>query len=149
METEEVAAEVPTEEHTEVPTEEHTVVPTGPLVEEENENKELTTSTEPQDDVTDNNKEKVATKMEGESLEVMDNPACDWLEPLDEDCEDVDGQSFDQDGTGDAELESLAGSEWSGSVTSRRNVGERGGRGGGYVNNLKFSFYVQLQDLMC
>lgn len=118
METEEVAAEVPAE------------VPAQPPA-QEIENKEPTTSTDLPDDVTDNNKEKDATEVEGESSEVMDNPPCDWLEPLEEDCEDADGQSFDQDGTGDAELESLAGSEWSGSVTSRRNVGERGGRGGG------------------
>ncbi|XP_057217935.1 methyl-CpG-binding domain protein 1b isoform X1 [Triplophysa rosa] len=118
METEKVAAEVPAQ------------VPAQPPAEKE-ENKEPTTCTDPHDDVTDNKKEKAATEAEGESSEVMDNPACDWLEPLEEDCEDVDGQSFDRDGTGDAELESLAGSEWSGSVTSRRNVGERGGRGGG------------------
>ncbi|XP_065097321.1 methyl-CpG-binding domain protein 1b isoform X2 [Paramisgurnus dabryanus] len=79
---------------------------------------------------TDHNEEKAATEVEGETSKVTDNPVCDWLEPLDEDCEDVDNQSFDRDGTGDAELESLAGSEWS-VTSSRRNLGERGGRGGG------------------
>ncbi|XP_067244201.1 methyl-CpG-binding domain protein 1b isoform X1 [Chanodichthys erythropterus] len=90
------------------------------------ENKEPTTSTDIQDHVTDKNKEEAVTEMEGESSKDVDKPPCDWLEPLEEDCEDADSQSVD------GEVESLAGSEWSGSVVSvLKSTGERGGRGGG------------------
>nr|XP_055040314.1 methyl-CpG-binding domain protein 1b isoform X2 [Misgurnus anguillicaudatus]XP_055040315.1 methyl-CpG-binding domain protein 1b isoform X2 [Misgurnus anguillicaudatus]XP_055040317.1 methyl-CpG-binding domain protein 1b isoform X2 [Misgurnus anguillicaudatus]XP_055040318.1 methyl-CpG-binding domain protein 1b isoform X2 [Misgurnus anguillicaudatus] len=96
----------------------------------DNKEEKVATDNKEEKTATDNNEEKTATEVEGETSKVTDNPVCDWLEPLDEDCEDVDNQSFDRDGTGDAELESLAGSEWS-VTSSRRNLGERGGRGGG------------------
>ncbi|XP_067287625.1 methyl-CpG-binding domain protein 1b [Pseudorasbora parva] len=90
------------------------------------ENNEPTTSTDIQDHVTDKNKEESVTKKEGEASKDLDKPPCDWLEPLDEDCEDIDCQSVD------GEVESLAGSEWSGSAVSvLKNPGERGGRGVG------------------
>ncbi|XP_077059622.1 methyl-CpG-binding domain protein 1b isoform X2 [Siphateles boraxobius] len=92
------------------------------------ENKEPTTSTDIQDHVTDKKKEEAVTETEkeGESSKDVDKPPCDWLEPLEEDCEDVDSQSVD------GEIESIAGSEWSGSVVSvLKTAGERGGRGGG------------------
>ncbi|XP_056107444.1 methyl-CpG-binding domain protein 1b isoform X2 [Rhinichthys klamathensis goyatoka] len=86
------------------------------------ENKEPTTSTDIQDHVT----EEAVPEIEGESSKDVDKPPCDWLEPLEEDCEDFDSQSVD------GEIESLAGSEWSGSVVSvLKTAGERGGRGGG------------------
>lgn len=98
------------------------------------ENKEPTTSTDIQDHVTDKNKEGAVTEMEVESSKDDDKPPCDWLEPLEEDCEDADSQSVD------GEVESLAGSEWSGSVVSvLKSTGERVGRGGGYVHDLDFS----------
>ncbi|CAM4732080.1 unnamed protein product [Leuciscus chuanchicus] len=87
------------------------------------ENKEPTTSTDIQDHVTDKNKEEAVTEIEGESSKDVDKPPCDWLEPLEEDCEDVDSQSVD------GEIESLAGSEWSGSVVSVLKTA--GGRGAG------------------
>ncbi|XP_051528759.1 uncharacterized protein LOC127426177 isoform X3 [Myxocyprinus asiaticus] len=117
METEEVAPEAPVEPPTEV-------------VDANTEaNKEPTASAEIQDiqnHVTDNNKEEAVTETQGESAkvtegetdphrQVTDNPSCDWLEPLEEDCDEADAQSGDQDGT-----ESLAGSEL------------RGGRSGGF-----------------
>ncbi|KAK7127730.1 hypothetical protein R3I93_020345 [Phoxinus phoxinus] len=86
--------------------------------------KEPTTSTDIQGHVTD--KKEAVTEIEGDSSKDVDKPPCDWLEPLDEDCEDVDSQSVD------GEIESLAGSEWSGSVVSvLKTAGERGGRGAG------------------
>ncbi|XP_016144901.1 uncharacterized protein [Sinocyclocheilus grahami] len=114
METEKVAAEVPAE-------------PTAEVKEANTEeSKESTASTDIQDHVTEENKEGAVTEKEGEPSKDVDKPPCDWLEPLEEDCDDVDSQSVD------GELESLAGSEWSGSVVSiRKNAGERGGRGVG------------------
>lgn len=159
METEEVAAEAPaeptsevkdanTEENKEpVPTEPTSVVkdanteenkepvPAEPTSEVKDanteESKEPTTSTDIQDHVTDKNKEEAVTEIEGESSKDVDKPPCDWLEPLEEDCEDVDSQSVD------GEIESLAGSEWSGSVVSVLKTA--GGRGGGYVHDLDSS----------
>uniref|UniRef100_A0A671NXP3 Uncharacterized LOC107685672 n=1 Tax=Sinocyclocheilus anshuiensis TaxID=1608454 RepID=A0A671NXP3_9TELE len=114
METEKVAAEVPAEPTTEVKDA------------NTEESKESTASTDIQDHVTEENKEGAVTEKEGEPSKDVDKPPCDWLEPLEEDCDDVDSQSVD------GELESLAGSEWSGSVVSiRKNAGERGGRGVG------------------
>ncbi|XP_026131425.1 methyl-CpG-binding domain protein 1b [Carassius auratus] len=90
------------------------------------ESKEPAESTDIQNHVTDENKEGAVTEKEGESSKDDDKPPCDWLEPLEEDCDDVDSQSVD------GEIESLVGSEWSGSVVSvRKNAGERGGRGVG------------------
>lgn len=122
METEEVAAEAPAE-------------PTSEVKDANTEeNKEPTTSTDIQDHVPDKNKEEAVTEIKGESSKDVDKPPCDWLEPLEEDCEDVDSQSVD------GEIESLAGSEWSGSVVSvLKTAGERGGRGGGYVHDLDSS----------
>ncbi|XP_051957936.1 uncharacterized protein LOC127626286 isoform X2 [Xyrauchen texanus] len=117
METEEVTPEAPAEPPTEV-------------VDASTEaNKEPMASEEIQDiqnHVTDNNKEEAVTETQDESAkvtegetdphsQVTDIPPCDWLEPLEEDCDEVDAQSGDQDGT-----ESLAGSEL------------RGGRSGGF-----------------
>uniref|UniRef100_A0A673GXB2 Uncharacterized LOC107749463 n=1 Tax=Sinocyclocheilus rhinocerous TaxID=307959 RepID=A0A673GXB2_9TELE len=114
METEKVAAEVPAEPTTEVKDA------------NTEESKESTASTDIQDHVTEENKEGAVTEKEGEPSKDVDKPPCDWLEPLEEDCDDVDSPSVD------GELESLAGSEWSGSVVSiRKNTGERGGRGVG------------------
>ncbi|KAF4107461.1 hypothetical protein G5714_011825 [Onychostoma macrolepis] len=112
METEEVAAEAPAEPTTEVKDA------------NTEESKEPTESTGIQNHVTDENKEEAVTEKEGESSKDIDKPPCDWLEPLEEDCDD--SQSVD------GEVESLAGSEWSGSVVSvRKSTGERGGRGVG------------------
>lgn len=111
METEEVVAEAPAEPTTEV--------------------KDANTeeSTDIQNHVTDQNKEGAVTEKEGESTKDVDKPPCDWLEPLEEDCDD--SQSVD------GEAESLVGSERSGSVVSvRKSTGERGGRGVGYVHDL-------------
>ncbi|XP_050979225.1 methyl-CpG-binding domain protein 1b isoform X2 [Labeo rohita] len=115
METEEVAAELPAEPTTEVKDAVNT-----------EESKEPTKSTDIQDQVTDENKEEPVTEKEAEPSKDDDKPPGDWLEPLEEDCDDVDSQSVD------GEAESVAGSEWSGSVVSvRKNVGERTGRGVG------------------
>ncbi|XP_016393388.1 uncharacterized protein LOC107727872 isoform X1 [Sinocyclocheilus rhinocerous] len=114
METEEVVAEAPAEPTTEVKDA------------NTEESKEPTESTDIQNHVTDENKEGAVTEKEGESSKDVDKPPCDWLEPLEEDCDDVDSQSVD------GEVESLVGSEWSGSVVSvRKSTGERGGRGVG------------------
>lgn len=115
METEEVAAEAPAEPTTEVKDA------------NTEESKEPTESTDIQNHVTDENKEGAVT--EKESSKDVDKPPCDWLEPLEEDCDD--SQSVE------GEVESLVGSEWSGSVVSvRKSTGERGGRGVGYVHDL-------------
>ncbi len=117
METEEVAAEAPAEPTTEVKDA------------NTEESKEPTESTDIQNHVTDKNKEGAVTEKEGESPKDVEKPPCDWLEPLEEDCDD--SQSVD------GEAESLVGSEWSGSVVSvRKSTGERGGRGVGYVHDL-------------
>uniref|UniRef100_A0A671TBR2 Methyl-CpG binding domain protein 1b n=1 Tax=Sinocyclocheilus anshuiensis TaxID=1608454 RepID=A0A671TBR2_9TELE len=114
METEEVAAEAPAEPTTEV------------IDANTEESKEPTESTDIQNHVTDENEEGAVTEKEGESSKDVDKPPCDWLEPLEEDCDDVDSPSVD------GEVESLVGSEWSGSVVSvRKSTGERGGRGVG------------------
>uniref|UniRef100_A0A8C1EEP5 Methyl-CpG binding domain protein 1b n=2 Tax=Cyprinus carpio TaxID=7962 RepID=A0A8C1EEP5_CYPCA len=114
METEEVAAEAHAEPVTEVKDA------------NTEESKEPTESTDTQNHVTGENKEGAVTEKEGESSKDADKPPCDWLEPLEEDCDDVDSQSVD------GEVESLVGSEWSGSVVSvRKSTGERGGRGVG------------------
>lgn len=119
METEEVAAEAHAEPVTEVKDA------------NTEESKEPTESTDTQNHVTGENKEGAVTEKEGESSKDADKPPCDWLEPLEEDCDDVDSQSVD------GEVESLVGSEWSGSVVSvRKSTGERGGRGVGYVHVL-------------
>ncbi|XP_059385531.1 uncharacterized protein LOC132119513 isoform X2 [Carassius carassius] len=113
METEEVSAEVPAEQNE---------------VKEANtqESKESTASTDIQDHVTEENKEGGVTETEGEPSKDIDKPPFDWLEPLEEDCDDVDSQSFD------GEIESLVGSERSGSVVSiRKTTGQRSGRGVG------------------
>ncbi|XP_026117006.1 uncharacterized protein LOC113095898 isoform X2 [Carassius auratus] len=114
METEEVSAEVPTE-------------PTNEVKEANTqESKESTANTDIQDYVTEKNKEGGVTETEGEPSKDIDKPPCDWLEPLEEDCDDVDSQSFD------GEVESLVGSERSGSVVSiRKTAGQRSGRGVG------------------
>ncbi|XP_027021231.1 methyl-CpG-binding domain protein 1b isoform X2 [Tachysurus fulvidraco] len=73
-----------------------------------------------------------------EPVKSLDDPPVDWFEPLEEDWEDEDDrQSWDIDGSRDAEMESLAGeSERSGSIAeSERNY--RGGRGGGAVRKRK------------
>ncbi|KAL0181145.1 hypothetical protein M9458_023551, partial [Cirrhinus mrigala] len=115
METEEVAAELPAEPTTEVKDAVNT-----------EESKEPTESTDIQHQVTDENKEEPVTEKEGEPSKDDDKPPGDWLEPLEEDCDDVDSQSVD------GEAESVAGSEWSGSVVSvRKSIGERSGRGVG------------------
>jgi len=106
------------------------------------ENKEPTTSTDIQDHVTDKNKEEAVTEIEGESSKDVDKPPCDWLEPLEEDCEDFDSQSVD------GEIESLAGSEWSGSVVSVLKTA--GGRGGGYVHDLdSSSLFIKMPFILC
>ncbi|XP_051967474.1 uncharacterized protein LOC127632758 [Xyrauchen texanus] len=127
METEDVAAEAPVEP------------PTEALDANTESNKEPNVSADIQDiqnHVTDNNKEESVTETQGESDkvtegetapsgQVADNPPCDWLEPLEEDCDEADAQSCDQDGA-----ESVAGSERSGSLASGwKNFG---GRGGGF-----------------
>ncbi|XP_073681831.1 methyl-CpG-binding domain protein 1b isoform X2 [Garra rufa] len=118
METEEVAAEVPAEPTTEVKDAVDAV--------NTEEIKEPVASTDNQEQVTDEKKEEPVTEKEGESSKDDDKPPGDWLEPLEEDCDDVDSQSVD------GEAESVAGSEWSGSVVSvRKNIGERGVRGVG------------------
>ncbi|KAL1265794.1 hypothetical protein QQF64_003821 [Cirrhinus molitorella] len=115
METEEVAAEVPAEPTTEVKDAVNT-----------EENKERTASTDNQNQVMDEKKEEPEKAKEGESSKDDDKPPGDWLEPLEEDCDDVDSQSVD------GEAESVAGSEWSGSVVSvRKSLGERSARGVG------------------
>lgn len=63
-----------------------------------------------------------------EPVKSMDDPPVGWFEPLEEDWEEEDVQSWDVDGVRDAEIESLAGeSERSGSVAgSERNYRGRG-----------------------
>lgn len=117
METEEVATEVPAEPATEVKDA------------NTQESKDSTASTDIQDRVTEENKEGAVTETEGEPPKDVDKPPCDWLEPLEEDCDDVDSQSAD------GEIESLLGSELS-VISVRKNAGERGGRGVGYVHDL-------------
>uniref|UniRef100_A0A8C1XGR4 Methyl-CpG binding domain protein 1b n=1 Tax=Cyprinus carpio TaxID=7962 RepID=A0A8C1XGR4_CYPCA len=112
METEEVATEVPAEPATEVKDA------------NTQESKDSTASTDIQDRVTEENKEGAVTETEGEPPKDVDKPPCDWLEPLEEDCDDVDSQSAD------GEVESLLGSELS-VISVRKNAGERGGRGVG------------------
>ncbi|TRY66537.1 hypothetical protein DNTS_015917 [Danionella cerebrum] len=78
------------------------------------ENKEPTSSTDSA--VPEKEDEPKAPKDDG-------SPPCDWLEPLEDDCDDADAQSFD------GEAESIAGSERSGSVRMK-STGEKGRRGG-------------------
>lgn len=78
-----------------------------------------------------------------EPVKSLDDPPVDWFEPLEEDWEDEDDrQSWDIDGSRDAEMESLAGeSERSGSIAeSERNY--RGGRGGGAVRYVHIVFKI-------
>uniref|UniRef100_A0A8C1Q938 Methyl-CpG binding domain protein 1b n=1 Tax=Cyprinus carpio TaxID=7962 RepID=A0A8C1Q938_CYPCA len=112
METEEVATEIPAEPATEVKDA------------NTQESKDSTASTDIQDRVTEENKEGAVPETEGEPPKDVDKPPCDWLEPLEEDCDDVDSQSAD------GEIESLLGSELS-VISVRKNAGERGGRGVG------------------
>lgn len=80
-------------------------------------------------------------KSGNEPLKSLDDPPVDWFEPLEEDWEYDDAQSWDIDGVRDAEIESLAGeSERSGSVAgSERSYGRgRGGGGGGAVRYVNF-----------
>lgn len=69
-----------------------------------------------------------------EPIKGMEDPPVGWFEPLEEDWEEDDAQSWDLDGVRDAEMESLAGeSERSGSVAgSERNYRGRGVASMGY-----------------
>uniref|UniRef100_UPI0001A2C0D8 methyl-CpG-binding domain protein 1b isoform 1 n=1 Tax=Danio rerio TaxID=7955 RepID=UPI0001A2C0D8 len=90
----------------------------------EKEGEEAETENKGEEAETENKGEEAVLEKQDESSKDVDNPSCDWLEPLEEDCEDVDSQSVD------GEVESVAGSEFSGSVVLK-STGDRGGRGAG------------------
>ncbi|XP_017580667.1 methyl-CpG-binding domain protein 1b isoform X4 [Pygocentrus nattereri] len=72
--------------------------------------KSLSSSTDIRDNDTDRSAGQALSETGSELVKGVDEPPADWFEPLEEDCVDDDVQSCDLD------MESLAGSERSGSV---------------------------------
>ncbi|XP_017580664.1 methyl-CpG-binding domain protein 1b isoform X2 [Pygocentrus nattereri] len=91
--------------------------------------KSLSSSTDIRDNDTDRSAGQALSETGSELVKGVDEPPADWFEPLEEDCVDDDVQSCDLD------MESLAGSERSGSVagsewnhTGSGTVGPKGER---------------------
>ncbi|XP_072522534.1 methyl-CpG-binding domain protein 1b isoform X2 [Salminus brasiliensis] len=76
---------------------------------------------------TDHSAGRALSDTGSEHVKGLDEPPADWFEPLEEDCADEDGQSCDQD------IESLAGSERSGSVAGS----EWNHTGGGTIGKVR------------